>query len=185
MSSATSEHPAGHHRAHRRYPAVRGGDDQGGAGGGEPGRRRAHGCRGSVAGPSGSRKLARLIDGAARTLSSSARSSGASRPGCRVANSFARRLSDSHGLGWRHGTRSTCWANLTSDARNPSPNRAFPFGPGMEGMRQQPTFNRTPGPHHDLRRRRAWIRPVSPNSVSGQASPHLLQGVANPVDVAQ
>ena len=48
---APGEHPAGHHRAHRRHSAVRGGDDQGGAGGGERGRGRAHGRRGSVLRP--------------------------------------------------------------------------------------------------------------------------------------
>ena len=32
------EHPAGHHRAHRRHPPVRRGNDEGGAGGGERGR---------------------------------------------------------------------------------------------------------------------------------------------------
>ena len=32
-----SEHPAGHHRAHRRHSPVRGGNDQGGIGGGERG----------------------------------------------------------------------------------------------------------------------------------------------------
>ena len=60
------EHPAGHHRAHRRHSAVRGGDDQGGAGGGERGRSAADRRRGSVSGPCGPRKPARLADGAAR-----------------------------------------------------------------------------------------------------------------------
>ena len=38
QQAAAGEHPAGHHRAHRRHSPVRGGDDQGGAGGGERGR---------------------------------------------------------------------------------------------------------------------------------------------------
>ena len=42
------EYPAGHHRAHRRYPAVRGGNDEGGAGGGERGRSAADRRRHSV-----------------------------------------------------------------------------------------------------------------------------------------
>ena len=44
------EHPAGHHRAHRRHSAVRGGDDEGGAGGGERTRGRARARGGSIAG---------------------------------------------------------------------------------------------------------------------------------------
>ena len=56
----------GHRRAHRRHSAVRGGDDEGGAGGGERGRGPADGRGGSVSGPGGPRKLARLADGAAR-----------------------------------------------------------------------------------------------------------------------
>ena len=56
----------GDRRAHRRHSAVRGGDDEGGAGGGERGRGPAHGCGGSVFGPGGPGKLARLADGAAR-----------------------------------------------------------------------------------------------------------------------
>ena len=51
---------------HRRYSPVRGGDDEGGAGGGERRRGPAHGCRGFVPGPSGSRELTRFSDGAAR-----------------------------------------------------------------------------------------------------------------------
>ncbi len=38
QQAAAGEHPAGHHRAHRRHSPVRGGDDEGGAGGGERGR---------------------------------------------------------------------------------------------------------------------------------------------------
>ncbi len=56
----------GDRRAHRRHSAVRRGDDEGGAGGGERGRGPAHGCGGSVAGPGGAGKLARLADGTAR-----------------------------------------------------------------------------------------------------------------------
>ena len=51
--------------AHRRYPVVRGGDDEGGAGGGERGRSAADRRRCSVVGPGGSSKPARLADGAA------------------------------------------------------------------------------------------------------------------------
>ena len=57
--------PAGNHRAHRRHSAVRGGNDQGGAGGGERGRGAADRRRCSVSGPGGPRELARLADGAA------------------------------------------------------------------------------------------------------------------------
>ena len=39
------EHPAGHHRAHRWHPAVCGGNDEGGAGGGRRGRGRERDCR--------------------------------------------------------------------------------------------------------------------------------------------
>ena len=48
---APGEHPAGHHRAHGRHPAVRRGDDQGGAGGGERGRSAANRRRCSVTRP--------------------------------------------------------------------------------------------------------------------------------------
>ena len=42
QQAAIGEHSAGHHRAYRRYPLVRGGDDQGGIGGwGRDGRERA------------------------------------------------------------------------------------------------------------------------------------------------
>ena len=35
QQGASREHPAGHHRAHRRHPALRGGNDEGGVGGGQ------------------------------------------------------------------------------------------------------------------------------------------------------
>ena len=38
QQGAASGHPAGHHRAYRRHSAVRRGNDEGGAGGGERGR---------------------------------------------------------------------------------------------------------------------------------------------------
>ena len=63
-----AEHPAGHYRAHRRYSPVRRGNDEGGAGGGERGGGAADRRRGSVAGPGGPRKSARLTDGAARPV---------------------------------------------------------------------------------------------------------------------
>ena len=57
---------SGNRGAHRRHSAVRGGDDEGGAGGGERGRGAADRRRYSVAGSGGSCELARLADGAAR-----------------------------------------------------------------------------------------------------------------------
>ena len=57
---------ARHHRAHRRHSPVRGGNDEGGAGSGEPKRGRAHGCGHSVSGAGGPGDPARLADGAAR-----------------------------------------------------------------------------------------------------------------------
>ena len=60
------EHPAGHHRAHRRHSAVRRGNDQGGAGSGKRRRGAADRRRGSVPRAGGPRKLARVADGAAR-----------------------------------------------------------------------------------------------------------------------
>ena len=65
QQATAGEHPAGHHRAHRRHPTVRRGDDQGGAGSGERGRSAAHGRGGSVPGARRPRKLARIVDGAA------------------------------------------------------------------------------------------------------------------------
>ena len=56
----------GNRGAHRRHSPVRGGDDKGGAGGGERGRGPAHDCGSSVFGPGGAGKLACLADGAAR-----------------------------------------------------------------------------------------------------------------------
>ena len=64
--SLPDEHPAGHHRAHRRHSAVRRGNDQGGAGGGERRRRRSRPLPPFHPGLGGPRKPARLADGAAR-----------------------------------------------------------------------------------------------------------------------
>ena len=60
-----AEHQAGHHRAHRRHPAVRRGNDEGGAGGGE--RRRSASDRSPPfrLRSGRPRKPARLADGAA------------------------------------------------------------------------------------------------------------------------
>src|SRR6516165_6454562 len=49
-----------------RHSAIRGGDDEGGVGGGERGGDPAHGRGGSVCGPGGPREPARVADGAAR-----------------------------------------------------------------------------------------------------------------------
>ena len=57
---------SGDRGAYRRHSPVRGGDDEGSAGGGERGRGAAHRCCGSVICPCGPRKLASLADGAAR-----------------------------------------------------------------------------------------------------------------------
>ena len=58
------QYPAGHRRARRRNPAVRRGDDEGGAGGRGRGRGGAHGGGGSVACARSSRQPPRLSDGA-------------------------------------------------------------------------------------------------------------------------
>ena len=60
--AAVREHQAGHYRAHRRHPAVRGGDDEGGVGSREPKRRH---CHSSALCASGACKPARIFDGAA------------------------------------------------------------------------------------------------------------------------
>ena len=59
------EYPAGHRRARRRNTAVRGGDDEGGAGGRGRGRGGTHGRFSAVARTGRSRQPARLADGAA------------------------------------------------------------------------------------------------------------------------
>ena len=66
QQAAAGEYPAGHRRARRRHSAVRGGDDEGGAGGRGRGRGGAHGRGGPLAGARGPREPARLADGAAR-----------------------------------------------------------------------------------------------------------------------
>ena len=64
--AAAGEHPAGHRRAQRRRPAVRRGDDQGGAGGRWRTQSAWQRCGGSAPGIGGSRHLACVADGAAR-----------------------------------------------------------------------------------------------------------------------
>ena len=66
QQGASSEYPAGHHRAHRRHSLVRGGNDQGGAGGRERKRCGAHCCGRSISGSGSSGELACLANGAAR-----------------------------------------------------------------------------------------------------------------------
>ena len=66
QQAAAGEHPAGYHRAHRWHPPVRGRDDEGGAGGRMRRRSTAHRRLGSLPGIGGPRKLARIVDGAAR-----------------------------------------------------------------------------------------------------------------------
>ncbi len=66
QQSAAGRHTTGYHRAHRRHPPLRGRDDEGGAGGRERKRSTAGRRLGSFAGTGGPRKLARIIDGAAR-----------------------------------------------------------------------------------------------------------------------
>ena len=62
----SGEHPARHHRAHRRHSPVRGGNDQGGTGSGKRGSSTAD-CRcHSVTDSGGPGKLAGVADGAAR-----------------------------------------------------------------------------------------------------------------------
>jgi class 3 adenylate cyclase len=64
--AAAGKHQKGHHRAHRRHPVVRGGDDKGGAGRwGRAGSDADCGC-GSLSGAGGPRELACFPDGAAR-----------------------------------------------------------------------------------------------------------------------
>ena len=82
-SAAIGEHSAGHHRAYRRYPLVRGGDDQGGAGSRERDRRRARDCRGSVPGTGGPREPVCLAHGAARPARRPGQGAGTDRGGNR------------------------------------------------------------------------------------------------------
>ena len=63
---AAGKHQTGHYRAHGRHSAVRGGNDEGGAGSRERRRSAADRRHRSVSGSSGSRKPARIADGAAR-----------------------------------------------------------------------------------------------------------------------
>ena len=65
QQAAAREHQAGHYRAHRWHPTVRGGNDEGGVGSREPRRRAADSCRNSALCPSGACKPARIFDGAA------------------------------------------------------------------------------------------------------------------------
>ena len=99
---ASGKHPAGHHRAHGRHSAVRGGNDQGGAGSGERGRSAAD-CRGcSVTRVGSPRKPARLADGAARPARPS-QGGGADRGGHR-----ARVLACSAGCGGAQAGGRSC-----------------------------------------------------------------------------
>ena len=67
QQAAASKYPPGHHRAYRRYSLICGGDDQGGAGGGERGCGRARSRRSTILGPGGPRKPACLANGANST----------------------------------------------------------------------------------------------------------------------
>jgi class 3 adenylate cyclase len=66
QQAASGQHPSGHHRAQRWHSAVHRGDDKGGDGGRESGRRGANDCCHSIPGPGGPRKPARIVNGTAR-----------------------------------------------------------------------------------------------------------------------
>ena len=71
QQTAASQHPPRYHRAYGRHPAVRGGDDEGGAGGGERGRSRASRSDSAVLRTGCPRKPASIANGAARPPRSS------------------------------------------------------------------------------------------------------------------
>jgi hypothetical protein len=66
QQAPSGRHSARHHRADRWHSSVRGGNDEGRAGSGQPKRGRADGCGHSVPNRCGPGDFARLLNGAAR-----------------------------------------------------------------------------------------------------------------------
>ncbi len=67
QQAPAGEHQAGHYRAHRWHSLVRRRNNEGGVGGGERGRCRAHDCGSSFSVSGGASELTRIADGAARS----------------------------------------------------------------------------------------------------------------------